>query len=89
MKRATGDQPMAISEREQRGLAIAALSKIDNKNGVWMVPSQSGNGRYEVIHQNGEPRCTCPDFELRGGKCKHIYAVEYTMCAANHCVERH
>src|SRR5262249_35856513 len=22
------------------------------------------------------PTCTCPDFELRGQKCKHIYAVE-------------
>lgn len=75
---------MAISEREQRGLAIAALAKLDNKNGVWMVPSQSGNGKYEVIHQDGAPRCSCPDFELRGGKCKHIFAVEYTIERERH-----
>jgi hypothetical protein len=25
------------------------------------------------------PSCTCPDYEFRGEKCKHIYAVEYTL----------
>jgi transposase len=70
---------MAISEREQRGLAIAALCRIDKKDGVWHVPSQSGAGKYEVQHTAGECRCTCPDYELRKQKCKHIYAVEYTI----------
>jgi transposase len=78
---------MAITEREQRGLAIAALCKIGKKDGVWQVPSQSGNGSYQVHHHNGACRCNCPDFEHRNGdgatgpvmKCKHIYAVEYTI----------
>lgn len=71
---------MAINEREQRGLAIAALCKLNGKNGVWAVPSQSGSGKYEVIHDGTmPPRCTCPDFETRACKCKHIYAVEYTI----------
>jgi len=77
---------MAISEREQRGLAIAALSKIDKRDGMWVVPSQTGTGTYRVRHQNGECRCNCPDFEVRNVnsvgpllKCKHIYAVEYTI----------
>lgn len=72
---------MAMSEREQRGLAIAALCKIDKdpKEGVWIVPSQSGAGKYKVTHDGLFPHCTCPDFELRGGKCKHIFAVEYTI----------
>jgi hypothetical protein len=70
---------MAISEREQRGLAIAALCKIDKKNGEWLVPSQSGGGKYTVIHDGVAPRCTCPDFETRACKCKHIFAVEYTI----------
>lgn len=77
---------MAISEREQRGLAIAALCKIDKKDGMWTVPSQSGSGKYQVRHEVGECRCTCPDFELRNVnsvgpllKCKHIYAVEFTI----------
>ena len=70
---------MAISEREQRGLAIAALCRISKQDGVWVVPSQSGNGKYQVHHHGGECRCTCPDFELRQQKCKHIYAVEFTI----------
>jgi len=70
---------MAISEREQRGLAIAALCKIDKKDGVWVVPSQSGNGKYHVHHGGDGCRCNCPDFELRQQKCKHIYAVEFTI----------
>jgi predicted nucleic acid-binding Zn finger protein len=71
---------MAISEREQRGLAIAALCKLDKKDGAWIVPSQTGSDSYKV-HHGKEPRCTCPDFEKRGEKCKHIFAVEYTICS--------
>ena len=70
---------MALSEREQRGLAIAALCKIDKQDGAWVVPSQSGSGTYKVFHDGTNPRCTCQDFEIRGGKCKHIFAVEYTI----------
>ena len=70
---------MGLSEREQRGLAIAALCKIDKQDGAWVVPSQSGGGTYKVVHDGTNPRCTCQDFEIRGGKCKHIFAVEYTI----------
>jgi transposase len=70
---------MAISEREQRGLAIAALCRIDKKDGLWTVPSQSGNGKYTVSHGPLGCHCTCPDHETRGVKCKHIYAVEFTI----------
>ena len=30
--------------RRQRGLAIAAVTRIAQKNGLWIVPSQTGNG---------------------------------------------
>lgn len=70
---------MAISEREQRGLAIAALCKIGKQDGAWLVPSQSGNGKYKVFHDAAGPRCNCLDFETRRVKCKHIFAVEYTI----------
>jgi transposase len=72
---------VAISGREQRGLAIAALCKLnkDAKLGAWLVPSQNGNGKYKVFHDGATPRCTCPDFETHGQKCKHIFAVEYTI----------
>jgi len=28
---------------------------------------------------DGEPFCSCPDFEKRGLRCKHIWAVEFTV----------
>ena len=65
------------NEREQRGMAIAALTRIEEKNGAWTVPSQTGEGRYTV--DPSASTCTCPDFETRGGKCKHIFAVEFTI----------
>src|SRR5258708_7811725 len=38
-----------MSDRGQRGLALAALYRIEPKDGKWLVPSQTGNGeRYEV-----------------------------------------
>lgn len=68
--------PTAISDRELHGLQIAAMARLFERRGVWMVPSETGKGdRYKV--NPSAPSCTCPDFELHGGKCKHIYAVEY------------
>lgn len=65
-----------LAVREQRGVAIASQYKISRKGGVWLVPSQSGKGRYTVCPDPKEPHCSCPDHELTGGKCKHIFAVE-------------
>ena len=60
--------------RQQRGLAIAALARIEKNRIGYKVPSQSGSGAY-VVNLDGEPFCTCPDFEKRQQPCKHIYAV--------------
>lgn len=66
-----------MDAREERGLIIAATSKIEKNKLGWKVPSQSGNGSYVVNLDHGEPFCTCPDFETRHLPCKHIHAVEY------------
>jgi transposase len=66
-----------MDARQQRGLEIAAIAKITQKNGAWSVPSQSGQGRYTVDPKTSH--CNCPDHETRGVKCKHIYAVEYVI----------
>lgn len=66
-----------MNEREQRGLQIAAVCRIDQKGGVWIVPSQSGTGKYTVCPDAENPHCTCLDHETRGIKCKHIFAVEF------------
>lgn len=66
--------------REQRGLEIAATKKLRQKGDLWLVPSATGTGTYVVDPTiYGPATCTCPDFELRGGPCKHVYAVEYTI----------
>lgn len=64
-----------MDEREQKGLVIAATSKITQSDGLWVVPSQSGSGRYRVAIGNEGQFCSCPDFEKRGQACKHIHAV--------------
>jgi len=69
-----------LDERQQRGLVIAATSKITKRgNETWIVPSQSLNGKYAVTVTAEGKECTCPDFELRQQPCKHIYAVQYVL----------
>ncbi|HEY3964089.1 MAG TPA: transposase [Planctomycetaceae bacterium] len=64
-----------MNDREQRGLQIAALCQIDRKGSVYLVPAQSGRGKYTVCPDHDNPHCSCPDHETRGVVCKHIFAV--------------
>src|SRR5215218_10204038 len=79
-----------MDAREQRGLEIATRCKVTRKDDGWSVPSMSGNGRYTVKLGEGglfpTDTCTCPDYENRGGKCKHIWAVQF---AATRETEQH
>ena len=59
-------------------MAIAAQVKIEKNRLGYKVPSQSGNGAY-MVSMEGEPFCTCPDFEQRLQPCKHIYAVAFVI----------
>ncbi len=68
-----------MDARQERGLVIAATSKIERNKLGWKVPSQSGNGSYIVNLDHGSPFCTCPDFEKRQLPCKHIHAVEFII----------
>src|ERR671921_128919 len=68
-----------LSDREVKALQIAAKSKLTQKGNVWLVPSQAGHGEYEVRPDPQAPRCTCPDYEFRNARCKHIVAVEYVL----------
>lgn len=72
------DTTKAAKLRHERGILIAALCKLQqDQNGVWLVPSQSGKGQYQVDPAQGT--CTCPDHKEEGHKCKHLYAVEITI----------
>jgi putative transposase len=68
--------------RETKGLEIAMarenqITRIDRA--TYVVLSQSGNGKYVVCLSEKEWRCECPDHRFRGVKCKHIWAVEFSL----------
>jgi transposase-like protein len=68
--------------REIRGLKIAKakegqISRSDHA--TYRVLSQSGNGEYAVCLSEDEWMCECPDHRFRGVKCKHIWAVEFSL----------
>jgi transposase len=76
-----------MDPRQQRGLMIAALCKLREKDGFWTVPSQSNGGNYLVTlktRYSDTPACNCKDFESRGEPCKHVYAVQYVAQREQH-----
>src|SRR4051794_15765786 len=68
-----------MTPREERGLVIAATAKLTPKGKVWLVPSQSGKGKYTVCPDHDSPYCSCPDHEETGEPCKHVFAVRFAM----------
>lgn len=64
-----------MNQREIKGMEIAQNKKITETPKGWIVPSQSGSDSYLVYKEGFKTKCTCPDCELRGSKCKHQYAV--------------
>lgn len=68
---------LKLDAREQRGLVIAAMCRLNHTDGAWLVPSQSTADVYRVNTQ--EQTCTCLDHKEHGHKCKHIFAAEFTM----------
>jgi len=66
--------------REERGLEIFNRNNIRGVDGFsYRVLSQSGNGSYTVSNVDGEWVCECPDHKFRGLKCKHAWAVEFSI----------
>ena len=68
--------------RSDRGRVIAEKPSQIIRQGerFYRVVSQSRDMMYDVIRQlNGGWLCTCPDFQYREVKCKHIWAVEFSL----------
>ena len=65
------------SQRERQGLEIAALVKLTTNGMLWRVPSQATDRLYTVNPTQGT--CSCTDHGTRKVKCKHLYAVEFTI----------
>nr|MDO8098343.1 DDE-type integrase/transposase/recombinase [Candidatus Njordarchaeota archaeon] len=72
---------MNRDNREIKGLQIAQvggqIKRIDSLS--YKVNSQSGNGMYDIQRTELGWKCSCPDHTYRGVKCKHIYAVEFSL----------
>jgi len=66
-----------MSIREAKGRDIADKARIVKSGNLYLVPSQSGRGKYSVDLEAG--RCSCPDFDFTQAKCKHLFAVEFTV----------
>ncbi len=71
-----------MDKREERGVVLAAMTKISRNGQGWIVPSQTEpQMRYIVDQEQGT--CTCPDHQKHGDehgfKCKHRHAVEFTI----------
>jgi hypothetical protein len=66
-----------VDVRERRGLEIAERKRLTPSGRLWYVQSETSDTTYRVDPETG--RCTCPDFELRQAKCKHLWAVEFTI----------
>jgi hypothetical protein len=66
-----------MSIREAKGQQIADKARIVKSGNLYLVPSQSGKGKYKVDLEAG--RSSCPDFEFTQAKCKHLFAVEFTV----------
>jgi transposase-like protein len=73
--------PKIDEARVMRGEEIAKLdgqiSRLDDQ--TYQVKSQSGSGLYTVVHQVKGWRCSCPDHIYREVRCKHIWAVEFSL----------
>jgi transposase len=65
--------------RQQRGMQIAANGDALGDGADWFVRSQSSGRKYRVNPFAGE--CSCPDHQSSGLRCKHVWAVSFTMTA--------
>ena len=74
------DNKLKYMENMRKMRAYAIIAKGDTPKMVneetFIVPSQSNpDKKYQVTHHE-DWSCTCPDFQKRHIKCKHIRAVE-------------
>ena len=71
-----------MEPREIKGLEIAAKTKLTRKgkSNIWLVPSQSNKQeKYTVALDAEKPSALAAITNSRNDRCKHIFAVEYTI----------
>ncbi len=72
---------MDLTPRQQRGMVIAATSRIKRKSdNLWTVPSQqTASGKVAYLVNPEEKTCTCLDHQEGGHFCKHLHAVQIVI----------
>ena len=73
-----------IDSRTERALTqyltvLADVGRVNGANDLFLVVSQSGT---EYLVDRREGRCTCPDHEHRGVRCKHLRRVAFAESAS-------
>lgn len=58
-------------------LQPAPVGGVEQKDGYFLVPSESGQSKYTVILNERASHCTCPasQFDRAGKGCKHLESV--------------
>lgn len=70
-----------MDARQERGRTLSQDKRIKHVEGMmWFVPSQTEGGTGYLVNLLSVT-CTCPDYELRRGKCKHQWAIEFWRAA--------
>jgi transposase-like protein len=72
---------ITVNLREEKGLQIAQTQSqiVTIEENFFTVRSQSGRGEYTIYSVDGELHCSCPDHTFRHVKCKHLFAVEFSL----------
>jgi transposase len=68
------ETPTSSDVREERGRQLARMGTIRKTGRRWIVPSQTRPAERYLVDVE-DAACTCPDYELRRGTCKHQHAV--------------
>ncbi|MGI8832651.1 MAG: SWIM zinc finger family protein [Nitrososphaeraceae archaeon] len=66
---------MNKQSRYGKGVVIATsrrILRIHNED-AWLVESETTDDKFYKVTEDGT--CNCKDFEIRGGLCKHMWAL--------------
>ncbi len=67
-----------MDSRQHRGLQIAATGRLVGTGPTWYVPSQTDDREVYRVDADRD-WCSCLDHSETGFRCKHMWAVEYTV----------
>lgn len=67
--------------KENKGIQIVMKGDIKKQSdGDFLVRSQSNQDAwYDVIWERNHWSCNCMDYQKRGNKCKHVFAIRYFL----------